>query len=78
MKVKELIETLSKLDPETLVVLQKDSEGNGYSPAAGMEEAVYFACNKWCGECPHPEDLKDMDEEELSKGQKAVVLWPVN
>ncbi len=30
MKVKELIEELQSMDPEAEVIMQKDSEGNGY------------------------------------------------
>lgn len=35
MKVKELMNLLEKEDPEKNIFLQKDSEGNGYSPLAG-------------------------------------------
>lgn len=38
MTVAELLEILTELDPNTEVILQRDSEGNGYSPlyATGM------------------------------------------
>lgn len=32
MKVKELIELLKKLDPESMVLLSSDEEGNNFSP----------------------------------------------
>lgn len=42
MKVKELIEELKKEDPEKDIILQKDPEGNGYSPIAGIDgNAIY-------------------------------------
>jgi len=43
MKVKELIESLKKLDPELEVILQRDPEGNGYSPLNDVDgEDVFF------------------------------------
>ena len=68
MKVKELMEYLRGFDPEMEVILQKDSEGNGYSPLAGVDDqAVYVAESTWRGEVYDlgwsAEDA-DMDEEE--------------
>lgn len=40
MKNSELIELLQKLPPDLEVVLQKDSEGNGYKFAGGAEVAL--------------------------------------
>lgn len=37
MKVKELQKLLSECDPESEVILQKDPEGNGYSPLYGVD-----------------------------------------
>ena len=37
MNVSELIEYLLGFDPETEVILQRDSEGNGFSPLAGVD-----------------------------------------
>lgn len=36
--VKELIEKLSKEDPNRIVILQRDPEGNGFSP---MDDEVF-------------------------------------
>jgi len=42
MKVKELIEELKKADQESEVIIQKDSDGNGYSPLSTVDiNAVY-------------------------------------
>jgi hypothetical protein len=82
MKVKELIENLSKFDPEAEVILQKDSEGNGYSPLAGADDdAVYLEENSWSGivftlSSGHLE--ADMEKEEFEVLPKCVVLWPTN
>ena len=66
MKVKELIELLQKEDPERLVVMSKDGEGNCFSPFANQSTGAYEANNTWSGEV-HPDD-----------GKPCLVLWPVN
>ena len=38
MIVKDLIEALSKLDPELLVVLAQDEEGNGYDKLGSIDD----------------------------------------
>jgi hypothetical protein len=86
MKVKDLIEQLSKLDPDANVVLQKDSEGNGYSPCAGAEEALYVAGSTYSGQVFNLDDDStdvDMEDDEWekiksNKKNKCVVLWPTN
>ena len=43
MNVKELKEAIANLPDEMEVVLQKDSEGNGYSPLSDVDtDAVYI------------------------------------
>jgi hypothetical protein len=58
MKVRELIEELSQLDPEMLVVLSSDGEGNSYSPVSGMsgDGLMYEAESTWSGEVHDPEE----------------------
>lgn len=50
MKVKDLIKKLQKLDPNSSVVMSRDSEGNGFSPLEDVEVGVYFQDETWCGE----------------------------
>lgn len=51
MNVSELIEQLQKLPPDSIVIMQKDSEGNHYSPLCSVDgNAVYFAETDWSGE----------------------------
>jgi hypothetical protein len=85
MKVKDLIRELQLLDPELEVILQKDGEGNGYSPLAGTDEnCIYVAETTWHGEIydsTWTADDADMDEEEWAKmleKPRCVVLYPVN
>jgi len=85
MKVKELLEALAKADPEAEVILQKDAEGNGYSPLHVADTyAVYVPTCTWSG------DVFSMkwDADDACKSQKewsaitamqrCVVLAPVN
>lgn len=84
MKVKELIEVLQTLDPEMECIVQKDSEGNGYSPLAGADpDCIYIAETTWYGEVYNSNDSaeeNDMDEdlwEAMLKKPRCVVLHPV-
>ena len=72
MTVKELIAELKNLPQDALVVLQKDAEGNGYSPCRGAESTFYEAQSSYHGECRHPDDRPEGAQD------NAVVLWPVN
>ena len=85
MKVKELIAELAAMDPEAEVILQKDAEGNGYSPLRGADpDCVYVPETTWYGEVYSLEYTADdmcMEEAEwaeIKAGPKCVVLHPVN
>lgn len=71
MLVRELIEQLQQLPPDLLVILQRDPEGNGYSPASGVEEALYD---------PHDRGWQVYSEqdaaEECPDAVPCAVLWP--
>ena len=85
MKVRELMEALKDLDPNAEVILQKDSEGNGYSPCVGADgDCIYVPENTWSGDV-YPtnqsadENCLEEDEwNEMLKGPRCVVLWPIN
>lgn len=73
MTVKQLIKKLESLPSNSLVILQKDGEGNGYSPLSGLGTAVYRPDSTWSGERVDGEDY------EREPGDvAAVVLCPVN
>ena len=82
MTVDELIAKLQAVpeaDRGRLVVLQKDPEGNGYSPLEGTAaNSWYEPESTWAGNCPHPDDLKSGEVELSNNAVKAFVLWPVN
>lgn len=83
MTVKELIEELQKLPPDTLVILQIDSEGNGFSPLEGLWNGNYRADSTWSGQMGLSE-LTEEDREQgytaadILEGVTAVALYPVN
>jgi hypothetical protein len=68
---------LAGVAPSTPVVLQKDAEGNGYSPLADASLDLYVAQTPWYGDRLEidPEDPEDDDE---SDAVKALFLQPVN
>ena len=83
MKIKELIEELSKLDPELMVVLSKDSEGNDYGELRAIDNnSVINSDNE-----VHPHHLTSemkrsgWSKEDLRSGDdtftRCVVLWPL-
>jgi hypothetical protein len=85
MNVKKLKELLSDLPDDMEVVLQKDSEGNGYSPlSGGNDEAVYIPESTWSGDVYSMDWSADdacMDEEEwedIKAKPRALILHPVN
>lgn len=87
MKVCDLIKTLQTLDPEMQLIIQKDSEGNGYSPLCGLDgEALYVPESTWSGIAYHLDstaednDLSDEEWEIIKSDPKfrAGILFPVN
>ncbi len=57
MTVRELVGRLSELDPDALVVLSCDAEGNRDSPLRGVFAGTYVAETAVAGTFLHPEDV---------------------
>lgn len=83
MKVRELIEQLQQEDPDALVVMSRDSEGNSYSPLSDFWTGVYQADTTWSGEVGFGELTQELqehgynEEDILSDGVPAVILSPI-
>ena len=85
MKVKELIEELREMDPEMEIILQKDSEGTGYSPLACFGLGYYIPDSTYSGDV-YDEDwtasdccLEEDEWEELkAENPLALILAPTN
>lgn len=85
MKVKDLKHLISNLPDDMEVVLQKDAEGNGYSPLEGGDaKAIYISESMWSGEVYSEQWTAEeacMDNKEwreLLKKPRALILFPVN
>lgn len=83
MTVGELIEQLKLKNPERVVVMSKDGEGNGFSPLADVENASYEADTTWSGEIGLEELTPELQkqgysEEDVVNGEPCIVLWPTN
>jgi hypothetical protein len=83
MKVKELLELLKDEDPERIVVMAKDGEGNGYSPLSGVWSGAYQAETTWYGRAGAEQltpELREQGygEEDVCDGDPAIILTPVN
>lgn len=85
MKVKDLIKELKTYNQEAEIILQKDAEGNGYSPLAGGDnQCVYIPDSTWSGEVHSLLDsadencMKEDEWQEIKKKGACVVLYPVN
>lgn len=78
MIVSELMKVLSKLPPDTDVVLQKDAEGNGYMV---LEDTWEGAFNEKDGEAGFMELTEELKKEGYEKedivhnGKPAIFLW---
>lgn len=83
MTVRELIEQLSSVEPDRIVVMSKDAEGNGYSPLADWWGGSYKAETTWYGEAGleslTPEmEAKGYGDGDVVRGVPAIILQPVN
>ncbi len=85
MTVQQLIDRLNGIEDKTrIVILQKDAEGNGFSPLADMDDnCTYAAKSTWHGDVGI-ERLTDelrrrgFDDEDVKGGVLCLVLAPVN
>ena len=81
MKVRELIELLQQVDPERVVVLSRDSEGNGYAVLSAVETMAFLPDGSY-GEVyleeltPELEAQGYSEEDVREDGEPALVLWP--
>lgn len=84
MTVKELIEKLQKEDPDRVVIVQRDIEGNGYSPLTDWWTGAYRAETSWYGEAgleklTHADKKQGYTEDDiLDDGVPALFFCPVN
>lgn len=92
MTAGELADYLAQFPRDRKVILEKDAEGNGYSPLASADEGLYVADTTYSGEVhPTPENVArwvaegygqpgDWGEwDDSDEGvERVIVLGPVN
>ena len=86
MTLDELRKQLDALNVpgDTPVILAKDAEGNGFSPAVEAEVAMYAADSTWSGERFMTEADRQATgqpaeyDEAPADAVRAVFLWPTN
>lgn len=78
MTVAELIDALHLLDPNRIVIMSSDSEGNSFDVVRLVDPCAYDPEDREAGlEHLTPEVIAlGYDEEDLCDGVPAVCLWP--
>ncbi len=86
MNIKNLKEIIADLPDDMEIIMQRDSEGNGFSPLAGADpDNIYIPESTWSGEvydlewsagdcCLEEDEWKRMKEENAA----VLVMSPVN
>lgn len=77
MKVKELIEELKKLDPEKLVVMSSDGEGNSYDVLYQIDDDSMYKDNE-VGLAKLTPELEEegYSEDDVIEGEPCIILYP--
>lgn len=84
MNVKELKEAIQDLPDNMEIILQKDAEGNGYSPLEGANPDAVYVAETWYGNVYSMDWTADdacMEEEEweeIKNKSRSLILYPVN
>ena len=74
MRVRELIEQLSKFDPELIVYKQKDDEGNGYHALYAVDDDAFILTEDLTGYDPDVFREDDMEYLEYEREDCTQVL----
>lgn len=84
MNVKQLISKLVCLPDEMEVILQKDAEGNEFSPLNNVDtESVYIPYSDCSGEAysvhssAEDECMSEKEWEEVLENTKVLILYPM-
>jgi len=83
MTVAELIEQLKALDPDNIVIMSKDAEGNGVNPLVAVEPLYYQTAidgedNRIGHKQLTPKLIEQgySEDDVLPNAVPAAVLWP--
>lgn len=81
MNVRELKFLIEDLPDDMEIILQKDAEGNGYSPLSELNnEMIYIPDNTWSGEVLSVKELLEDTKEfqGVLVKPRCLLLIPVN
>lgn len=85
MTVKELKELIVNLPDDMEVILQKDSEGNGYGPLDGVNSnGIYIPIDVRTGDVYSAEwsaedvCMSNEEWEAIKSNSRSLILYPVN
>lgn len=85
MNVKELKEAIADLPDDMEVIMQKDAEGNGYSPLRGADpNAIYLPDSTYSGQVYSTKwsaddaDASENEWKDMLKKPRVLVLFPIN
>jgi hypothetical protein len=90
LRVKDLILELAELDPEALLVMSSDGEGNNFGPLDGVgDKMMYIPESTYSGYTRFSKLTKELKEQGYSRedcfdpkentnAEPCYVLWPVN
>jgi hypothetical protein len=82
MKVKELIELLQKQNPDALVVMSGDPEGNDFSELVDVSTEYNYKREDYEGRIGFAKLTEELEEQGYSEedimedGAPAIVFWP--
>jgi len=80
MKVKELQKILSRLDPETEIIMSQDSEGNGYCKVSNVDAGTVKNLREYHIDSyysnSHTDDECCLEAGERETFTKVICLWP--
>lgn len=70
------------LPDDTPVILARDAEGNGYSPVAAADDALYEAESTYSGQFYASPEMRAAEpgewDEAPDSAVRAIFLWPTN
>lgn len=85
MNVKELREAIANLPDDMEVIIQRDSEGNGFRVTGGVDyECIYIPDGSWSGDVysttwtAHEAGYDEEEWDEMLKKPRVLVIYPIN
>lgn len=83
--MKQLKEVIKNLPDDMEIIMQKDAEGNGYSPLEGIDsDCVYVPESSYSGSVyrtrwsAEEACMTDTEWEEMKRKPRSLVFYPVN